>query len=374
MKLLKIVGGNDGGGIFECEKQFIEYWKKSNIEVHAIIIGEGKASKSYKKLVHKYIVLPSMHLVTNGFSPIKAIINIIIVKYYMMKYSSLIDQLIFEHYSAIIYQRHLYISIASHMAKKKKSDIYWHMPLAIRGYIESIYFKYMIKKHNINVIGNSKYTMVSIGDASNQYIYPGYNNNRVSSINTKPYFRKKLLISEKDLVFGMAARITNRKAIHIIIESFSKLCNKYEGVQLMIAGEPLNSEYGIKCIDLAKKVHTNVHFLGNVENMPEFYASIDVYVHSILDVEAFGISVAESLGSGLPIIAHSSGGPKEMVVHNYNGWLVDKTNTTQYYLAMQKAVLSKDELKIMGDRSKKLSINYRAENSAIKFINIINSN
>lgn len=371
MKLLKILGGNDGGGIYECEKQFINYWRKKNIEVHAIIVGAGIASLHYKGMVDKFFILPKIKLISKGKTPLKELRNIAIVRKYNISVKSVIDNIDLAEYSAIIYQRHFYTGIASYISKCTKVNAYWHMPLSVRSGFEKKYFRYLANKNNINVIANSKHTKHSIGDISEYYVYPGFNEKRVVSHNTSPYYRIKLSIPENNLVFGIAARINQRKAVHTVIESFIKLSQEYEEIHLMIAGGPLDTEYAKKCISMAEESKNKVHFLGKLEKMAEFYASINVYVHSIMDVEAFGISVAESLGSGLPVIAYSNGGPKEMVIQNYNGWLVNKPNVLEYYQAMKKAVLSRDSIKEMGLNSKKMSKEFRADINAEKFLDII---
>lgn len=371
MRILKILSGNDGGGIYQCEQQFISYWIDKGVKVDAIIIGEGGSSETYKKIVNSYYTLPNLKLTNQGITPFKELINIIKVQKYNKKAFQLIDQFGLNSYDAVIFRRHFFTRIASRVSELLKVDLYWHMPLSVNNILEKYYFRRLAKMYDIIVIGNSKFSMKSVGSVSSHFVYPGFNNERVSTIDTNPLFRAKLCLPEDSVIFGVAARITKRKAQHLLIEGFIQLLKKNKNAHLLVAGGPLDTGYAKYCINLGKEFNKNIHFIGQVENIAHFYASIDIYVNSRIDAEPFGISVAESLGSGLPVIAYKLGGPSEMVIPKKNGWLIDAPKSQAYYLALKNAIDNKEKWKKMGDNSKKYSEKFSSVYNANKFLEII---
>src|SRR5699024_9814803 len=66
MKILKILKGNDDGGVFTCEKQYILSLKRRGIEVYGVIIGKGNSYKTYKEILDTYIELPEFNANFSG--------------------------------------------------------------------------------------------------------------------------------------------------------------------------------------------------------------------------------------------------------------------------------------------------------------------
>ncbi|MBS9525884.1 glycosyltransferase family 4 protein [Litoribacter alkaliphilus] len=374
MRILKILSGNDGGGVYQCEQQFIKYWIQKGVEVDAIIIGEGGSSETYKRIVNSYFTLPRLNLSNRGITPFNELNNIRKVHDYNRKAFHLIDKMGLTRYDAVIFRRHFFTKIASRVSKLLKVELYWHMPISVNGVFEKFYFSRLAKKYDIKVIGNSEYSMNSIGSVSNDFVYPGFNNDRIARYETKPSYRDNLSIPKDSAVFGVAARITKRKAQHLLIEAFTKLLRKYKNVHLLVAGGPLDTHYAKHCIKLAQEFKSNIHFIGQVEIMAEFYASIDVYVNSRIDAEPFGISIAESLGSGLPVIAFKKGGPSEMIIPGKNGWLIDTPKTYSYYMVLQNAIENKQKWKKMGEFSRNYSDKFSSVYNANKFFQILKNN
>jgi glycosyltransferase involved in cell wall biosynthesis len=52
------------------------------------------------------------------------------------------------------------------------------------------------------------------------------------------------------------------------------------------------------------------------------YAAVDVFVSASLQ-EAFGLTIAESISCGTPVVAFNTTGPKDIVEHKRNGYLAE---------------------------------------------------
>jgi glycosyltransferase involved in cell wall biosynthesis len=368
LKILKILNSHDGGGVFTCERQFINHWKNTGIQIDAIIVGKGKAYFAYKGLVNDAIEFPEMEITSNGSKIYNVIINLIESRRFVYSNKHIINTI--KHYDAVIYRKNYFDYFASLVGKICAGEVYWHMPLSVSNVFEKFYYNYILKK-NITPIANSIYTMNTIGNICKEYVYPGFDIDRTSVGKKNGKLREIIGINSEALVLGIAARIKRRKAQHLVIESTIELLSDYPDLHLIIAGEPLDSAYARKCLKLSENFQDNIHFVGFLEDISDFYSSIDLYINSRLDAEPFGISIAEAMGSSLPVIALKLGGPSEMIKDNINGWLIDNPTKLDYLKTIKKAIQNKNRWIEMGKISKILSYDLRAEINADKFLNII---
>lgn len=115
---------------------------------------------------------------------------------------------------------------------------------------------------------------------------------------------------EKKDYFLMVSRLTEAKKIAVAIEAFNKL-----ELPLRVVGTgPMDAS-------LRKIAGKNIEFLGfqEEEYMPKLYGGARALVH--VAEEDFGLAMAESLASGVPVIAYEMGGASELVQPGVNGEL-----------------------------------------------------
>src|SRR5699024_684111 len=87
-----------------------------------------------------------------------------------------------------------------------------------------------------------------------------------------------------------------------------------DGAYLLLAGDYDKIDFFTKVKETAGgNWNKSIYHLGKISDLHNFYASIDVMINGRLNAEPFGISIAESLGAGVPVIAYNLGGPQEMV-------------------------------------------------------------
>ncbi len=364
MKILKILYGNDGGGVFICESNYIKYWRSKSIIVESVIIGDGKAVSTYEAIsssVQK-ISAPYIDFSGRGFNRVKQIFK----NYKLSK--QLVKKIDGNNYDAIIFRRPNFMFIGGMLSNKFGKDAYWHMPNSVNSLFGKVYFNTLLKNYSITPIPNSKYSSNSLNKNNNNIIYPGFNPERIFY---NPHnIRTKLGINNEDKVFGIASRLHRDKAQDLIIKAF-KLGNLSEkNAHLVIAGTTDDESY----LSYLKKIsegESNIHFIGYIKDMTEFYSGIDVYINSRRNAEPFGISVSEALASGIPVIAYYKGGPEEMITNNINGWLFYELDIENISEIMINACNS--ELSEMGKAASKSSKKFNANYNAQRFLNIISS-
>ena len=111
----------------------------------------------------------------------------------------------------------------------------------------------------------------------------------------------------------------------------------------------------------------------NLEDMPNFYKSIDVYLCASSS-EGFSLSVLEASSSGKPIISSKVGGSTELIKNGINGFLVNRDITE----IQEKLIYLRDnreELKKMSLNSRKIIVdNWTWELRSKEWLNFIESN
>ncbi|SEW44484.1 Glycosyltransferase involved in cell wall bisynthesis [Chitinophaga sp. YR573] len=352
MRILKILDSNDGGGVFTCEMQFIKELRRKNVVVDALIVGDGEKVEQYRKICNNIYLLP-------GFTPIYAgstseIIRSIIASYkYGVKHSENVRKLLEKdaQYDAVIFRRATFIHLGGKLARILKTKSLWHLPSVVTGSLSRNYYNFYCKVYNIVQVANSIYTKNTLGGQCKDVVYPGFDSERLSE--TSSVYRQKLAIDKNVPVFGMAARMDEEKAQDIVVEAFIKSKIPGKGGHLLIAGGPLNTPFSEKVKKVAGEfLDKQIHILGGIQDMGGFYSSVDIIVNGRRNAEPFGISIAEALGAGKPIIAYHLGGPAEMIKDNINGWLVSHPTVKDYGEAMNISIDNIDNWPKMGQQAK----------------------
>ena len=142
-----------------------------------------------------------------------------------------------------------------------------------------------------------------------------------------PDFRSEDLISkwggsEKTKIL-FVSRLVHYKETDMLIR-LSHLLR--EGTLLIITGEGPEREKMEKECDQNKTI-----FTGKLvdRDLSEVYASSDIFVFPSL-TDTFGNVVLEAMASGIPVIAANEGGPKNIVRHGENGYLIEPKKEAKF--------------------------------------------
>lgn len=113
--------------------------------------------------------------------------------------------------------------------------------------------------------------------------------------------------------FGFMGRLEPAKGLHLLLDAAATLPRG--GWSLSIAGAGSRPA-------TPSAAHESVTFVGRVDPRV-FLSSIDVLVVPSLVPETFGLSAAEALAMGVPVIASTRGALPDLIVPGRNGWLFD---------------------------------------------------
>lgn len=136
----------------------------------------------------------------------------------------------------------------------------------------------------------------------------------VPSVIHKPFENMK----RKLVFFG---RIHETKAVNYLVEAWGRVAEEFSEWSLDIAGPDCGAVPALKAIIEEKNI-PRVSFVGEFKGVKkyEFLAQADLYVLPSL-TENFGITIAEALACGTPVIA-SKGCPWDGIeTHNCGAWI-----------------------------------------------------
>jgi glycosyltransferase involved in cell wall biosynthesis len=156
-----------------------------------------------------------------------------------------------------------------------------------------------------------------------------------SSTIDKQIARRKFGIPENSFVFGTAGRLAPTKGLRYLIRAFAQIKKRLGNVELLIAG---TGELKDRLEKRAAKLGCNssVHFLGHVDNMPEFYSAVDVFVLPSV-AEGLPKVIIEAMAAGILCIATNAGGIPEILGNGPCGLIIPLKNQNALADAMLKA-------------------------------------
>ena len=126
------------------------------------------------------------------------------------------------------------------------------------------------------------------------------------------------------VILGHVGRLSHEKNQKFLIDVTCALKNAGIDCCLKIAGTgPLEEE--LKRYAMQRGVQDHVFFMGFVENVPSFLASIDIFLLSS-HWEGFGYVLIEAMAAKKPIVAFESSSTPEVVCDGETGYLVPHNN------------------------------------------------
>lgn len=149
-------------------------------------------------------------------------------------------------------------------------------------------------------------------------------------------------------VLFTACRISKEKGVLELPEIVRLARQQIPDLRIVIAGSgPAEAEL--------RKALPEATFLGWIsrERIEQIYASLDLFVFPS-QFDTFGNVVLEAFAHGMPVLAYNCKGPKDIIQHGRNGYLVDSTEAMaaqivehfqnpERHAAMRKAALARVE-------------------------------
>jgi glycosyltransferase involved in cell wall biosynthesis len=161
------------------------------------------------------------------------------------------------------------------------------------------------------------------------------------AVNRVELFARYRLDPDCKLIFT-AARLVPAKALHLMVEAFSKSGLADQGWIWAVAGDgPLRQELESQVAEQSRRAGT-IRFLGAVApaDIPPLMAQSELFVLPSI-YEPHGIVVTEAMAVGTPVIAsRDCGAARDLVRNGKTGWLFQSGDTTKLTDILLAAVRS----------------------------------
>lgn len=161
---------------------------------------------------------------------------------------------------------------------------------------------------------------------------------------------------KRPLRFVYVGRINHVKGVHVMLEAFSDL--HHRDYELHIVGQAVtNSEkrYMGKLQRKFGKVKAVWYGWMSHRESLDVITSCDVMILPTICLEVFGLSVAESLAVGRPIIATRCGGSEAQIRDGENGILVQPNDPTSLRQALELGIKDPSLIKVMATHTGKVN-------------------
>ncbi|MFN6572152.1 glycosyltransferase family 4 protein [Dendronalium sp. ChiSLP03b] len=159
-----------------------------------------------------------------------------------------------------------------------------------------------------------------------------------TTVSEKNISRQHLGIPADSFIIGNAGWLIERKRFDIFLEVCAQLSkhlsNDRKKLIFLIAGDgPLHGE--LETLASSLNISNQVKWIGWQKDLSHFYQSLDLLLFNS-DSDAFGRTVLEAMGYGVPVVASVvEGGTDAVLCHKNNGYLIQEHNIrklTEYCL------------------------------------------
>ncbi|MEO6851123.1 MAG: glycosyltransferase [Mucilaginibacter sp.] len=169
----------------------------------------------------------------------------------------------------------------------------------------------------------------------------------------------------------MPSRKDMHKGTSYLLESLQllkeRLGEKADNVELVV--------FGNRGTDDMPDFPFNTTFLGTVNNdekLAQYYVSADAFLIPSLE-DNLPYTVMESLSCGTPVIAFTTGGIPDMVIHEYNGYLAGYRSSESFADGMEWVINHPDQQKLREHARQTVMSNFSEEVIAKKHIQLYHS-
>lgn len=163
--------------------------------------------------------------------------------------------------------------------------------------------------------------------------------------------RSKYGVGPLDPMVLFVGRLVVQKGVDILIEAIPSILAFRPDAKFVVVGD------GYMKNDLVSRVHAlgiagSICFTGSMsgQDLVDLFKATDVVAIPSRN-EPFGIVVLEAWASAKPVVVTTSGGPREFVWHDNDGYLVD-TNADGMAWGINKAFSNFEHLRYMGERGR----------------------
>ena len=172
--------------------------------------------------------------------------------------------------------------------------------------------------------------------------------------------RKRLEISEANLVVGTVCRLVPEKGVQILIRAINKARNEIQNIKLVVVGDGI---YRSVLENLALKLGCQdaVCFIGALspQEIVQAYHAMDIFALGSIIGESFGLVVAQAMACEVPVVGSRIGALPQIVDgDDPPGVLVPRSDINGFSRAFINLARNSDYRKTLGSAGRKRVLRY----------------
>lgn len=135
--------------------------------------------------------------------------------------------------------------------------------------------------------------------------------------------RENYLQKREKIVILYPRQLYSARGLYLVIEIMEEILEKYPEVEFHFVGR--GGEEDIRQVtDKQIKWHERIQYYPlSMEEMPQAYQNADISLIPTVHSEGTSLSCLEAMASGNAVIATRVGGLSDLIINNYNGYLID---------------------------------------------------
>ncbi|HEY1871279.1 MAG TPA: glycosyltransferase [Chitinophagaceae bacterium] len=181
---------------------------------------------------------------------------------------------------------------------------------------------------------------------------------------------------ENAFVIAMVATFSRRKDYETLINTAVKMCAVNSDLTFLLVGSGPMLEQMKEKVPGNLMMNKQIIFTGKRDDVESVLQIIDLGVlMSVAENHQEGVSnsIIETMASGKPVIASRGGGTDEVIIDNYNGYLIDPNSENQLREKIELLLNDRDRLLELGQNARKyVEENFELDKQTSEYISIYN--
>jgi len=170
-----------------------------------------------------------------------------------------------------------------------------------------------------------------------QVIYNGVDTNEYRpDSQSRERFREKLQIKKDELLISFVGRLDYQKNPQMFLKAVETVRKRHGNIKVVIAGNGPEA----RAVERFVREGNNAQWatwLGFTDEVPALLNASDIFVLPSR-WEGFGLSAAEAMATGLPVIATKVPGLTELIIDGKTGLLIESEDVEALVLAIEKLI------------------------------------
>lgn len=154
--------------------------------------------------------------------------------------------------------------------------------------------------------------------------------------------RSELGIPATAPVIGFVARLDPWKGLDVFLEAAARIAPEFPEATFLVSGDAPSGFESYRDAMVARAealgLGGRIRFLGwryRLADIPALMADLDIFCHTSIAPEPFGLVIIEAMSMGCPVIAARAGGPMEIVEDGVGGLLTPPGDAEALAAAMR---------------------------------------